>query len=155
MKKHQISGTYPCTYVPSHTFVPLRYLVLRFAVQLLDIDKRFSTYKDDFVCYDFNLPILSQIPKEWKNTFDLVILDPPFLSEDCFIKCALTATFLSKQKIIVCTGKQMCTHMSDILTILTIYLLHSLFSPCRCCNGVLRETHVKRKQNTVRTETQK
>lgn len=36
--------------------------------------------------------------------FDLVIADPPFLSEECLTKTTETIKFLSKKNIVLCTG---------------------------------------------------
>lgn len=50
---------------------------------------------------------------ELKGTADRVIVDPPFLSEDCQTKAALTVRWLSKPasqtdyRLIVCTGERM------------------------------------------------
>ena len=38
------------------------------------------------------------------NFYDLVIADPPFLSDECLTKTALTIKFLAKKKIVLCTG---------------------------------------------------
>ena len=41
------------------------------------------------------------------NHFDLIIADPPFLSEECHTKTGMTIRKLGKadHKIIICTGK--------------------------------------------------
>lgn len=38
------------------------------------------------------------------NFYDLVIADPPFLSDECLTKTALTIKFLAKKDIVLCTG---------------------------------------------------
>ena len=38
-------------------------------------------------------------------SFDLVLADPPFLSDECLTKTAVTLKFLAKDKILLCTGK--------------------------------------------------
>lgn len=91
----------------------------QFTVSLLDVDKRFSAYKDDFIHYDYNEPLPTHIKDQFKNYFDIVILDPPFLSEECFLKCALTAKFLTKDKIVICTGKHTCSVLLQELQPLT------------------------------------
>lgn len=53
-------------------------------ITLLEFDKRFEVFKNEFVFYDFENPI--RLPAELKGTFDCVIVDPPFLSEDCQTK---------------------------------------------------------------------
>lgn len=70
----------------------------------MDIDTRFAAYKEDFQIYDYKKPLPPHIPEDWEGIFDIVVLDPPFLSEECITKCALTAKFLTNKKIIICTG---------------------------------------------------
>ena len=77
---------------------------------LLEFDQRFSVFKQDFVSYDFAQPL--KLPSELKGRFDRVICDPPFLSEDCQTKTALTVRWLAKDwssetKFISCTGERM------------------------------------------------
>jgi 16S rRNA G966 N2-methylase RsmD len=59
-------------------------------------------YGEDFVFYDYNEPL--KLPADLKNSFDLVVLDPPFLSEECLCKMAMTARYLMKDKVLLCTG---------------------------------------------------
>lgn len=70
-------------------------------VKLLEYDERFTIFGTDYIHYNFNNPL--DIPKE-HDKFDVVVMDPPFLSEDCLTKSAITAKFLAKDKIILCTG---------------------------------------------------
>ncbi|KAK3097493.1 hypothetical protein FSP39_010140 [Pinctada imbricata] len=71
----------------------------------MEYDERFRIYGDDFVFYDYNAP--TNFPVEWQNSFDVVIADPPFLNEDCLSKTAVTVRFLTKDKVILCTGAVM------------------------------------------------
>merc|ERR1739838_49880 len=73
-------------------------------VKVLEYDTRFAVYKEDFVFYDFKNPI--DVPHELREGFDLVVADPPYLSEECLTKTAITVKYLAKTeaKIIVCTG---------------------------------------------------
>ncbi|KAF2827461.1 hypothetical protein CC86DRAFT_348956 [Ophiobolus disseminans] len=79
-------------------------------IKLLEYDERFAVFKE-FVQYDFEKAI--QLPAEMKGSFDRIICDPPFLSEDCQTKAALTVRWLAKSwtpddvRIIVCTGERM------------------------------------------------
>lgn len=68
----------------------------------MEFDQRFAVHGTDFVHYDFNFP--SKIPKEILGTFDLVIADPPFLSEECLTKTSETIKLLAKDQIVLCTG---------------------------------------------------
>lgn len=69
---------------------------------LLEYDTRFSVYGADFIFYDYRSPL--EIPKELGSSFDVVVADPPFLSEECLTKTALTMRYLSKGPLILCTG---------------------------------------------------
>jgi 16S rRNA G966 N2-methylase RsmD len=91
-------------------------------IVLLEFDDRFGVFKE-FVKYDFEQPI--KLPLELKGQFDVIICDPPFLSEDCQTKAALTVRWLATSwltpassapsspeksfKLIVCTGERMET----------------------------------------------
>ena len=70
---------------------------------VLEYDRRFETYGNDFIFYDYNNPL--EIPEELKESFDLVVADPPFLAEECLQKTAQTIKFMAKDKILICTGK--------------------------------------------------
>jgi hypothetical protein len=79
-------------------------------ITLLEHDRRFAVFPE-FVYYDFAEPL--KLPSELKGAFDSIICDPPFLSEDCQTKAALTARWLtsasspSPARIVVCTGERM------------------------------------------------
>ena len=76
-------------------------------IVLLEYDKRFQKYGESFIHYDYREPLkLPCFIQE--GFFDLVVADPPFLSEECLSKVALTIKFLTKQKIILCTGACAC-----------------------------------------------
>ena len=85
-------------------------------MKLLEYDKRFAAVaKDDFIFYDYKSPMsFGQISAGstskdcFRESFDIVIADPPFLSEECFAKTAVTIKYLAKEeaKLLVCTGKQ-------------------------------------------------
>ena len=68
----------------------------------LEFDRRFSCFGDSFVFYDYNEP--TALPAELQWSFDLVVADPPFLSEDCLRKTAQTIHYLTTKKILLCTG---------------------------------------------------
>ncbi|KAF5278531.1 hypothetical protein FQR65_LT15657 [Abscondita terminalis] len=75
-------------------------------VKLFEYDKRFlKVCGDDFIHYDYKAPL--DIPRQLANDFDLVIADPPFLSDECLTKTAITIRFLSKEDIVLCTGATM------------------------------------------------
>ncbi|KAH9502184.1 EEF1A lysine methyltransferase 1 [Bulinus truncatus] len=71
-------------------------------VKCFEYDTRFQIYGEDYIFYDYNEPL--KLDADLKNQFDLVIADPPFLSEECLCKTAVTIKFLTKGKFILCTG---------------------------------------------------
>lgn len=78
-------------------------------ISLLEYDQRFSILRDDFVPYDFNEPI--RLPASLRARFDCIIADPPFLSDECQSKFAVTVKWLHDSKkplrLMVCTGERM------------------------------------------------
>ncbi|XP_074841415.1 EEF1A lysine methyltransferase 1 [Carettochelys insculpta] len=77
-----------------------------FSVCILEYDKRFSVYGEEFIFYDYNDPL--NIPENLKpHSFDIVLADPPYLSEECLRKMAETVRYLTKGKILLCTGAVM------------------------------------------------
>ncbi|KAI1501552.1 putative N6-adenine methyltransferase-domain-containing protein [Biscogniauxia marginata] len=60
---------------------------------LLEHDQRFSVFPE-FVFYDFMKPM--KLPAHLKAGVDRMICDPPFLSEDCQTKMALTLRWLAR-----------------------------------------------------------
>lgn len=72
---------------------------------LLEYDQRFDSH-DDYVFYDYNDPL--KLPDQLHpGSCDLVIIDPPFLSEECLTKVAMTTKHLAKSNIMLCTGAVM------------------------------------------------
>ena len=69
----------------------------------LEFDDRFRVFGEDYVFYDYNEPL--RLPVEFKNSFDFVLADPPFLSEECLCKMAVTIRYLMKDKVLLCTGE--------------------------------------------------
>lgn len=76
--------------------------VISIAVTLLEYDGRFKIFGADFIQYDYKFPL--DVPRSMSSHFDLVIADPPFLSEECLTKTAVTIKFLTKKNIVLCTG---------------------------------------------------
>ena len=72
---------------------------------LLEYDLRFQAH-EGFIFYDYSEPL--KLPAELESkSCDVVIVDPPFLSEECLSKAAITARHLAKEKVILCTGAVM------------------------------------------------
>ncbi|XP_013043675.1 EEF1A lysine methyltransferase 1 isoform X1 [Anser cygnoides] len=77
-----------------------------FSVVILEYDRRFSVYGEEFIFYDYNNPL--NLPENLlPHSFDIVIADPPYLSEECLQKTAETIRYLTKGKILLCTGAVM------------------------------------------------
>ncbi|XP_017880144.1 EEF1A lysine methyltransferase 1 [Ceratina calcarata] len=86
-------------------------------VTLFEYDERFKVYGSDFVPYNYKFPL--DVPRDLSNTFDLVIADPPFLSDECLTKTALTIKLLAKRNIVLCTGsvmKELAERLLDLKT---------------------------------------
>jgi hypothetical protein len=52
-------------------------------------------FKSQFVKYDYSHP--QRIPAEMMSSFDFICADPPFLSEECWLKTAETVRCLAKK----------------------------------------------------------
>lgn len=87
-------------------------------IKLLEFDTRFEVFSADFIPYDFQQPL--KLPPHLKGTFDRIICDPPFLSDDCQAKTALTVRYLARAwsqdeiKLISCTGERMGALMEKL-----------------------------------------
>lgn len=85
-------------------------------VRLFEYDDRFSKVCGvSFTRYDYKSPL--DVPREFSKRFDLVIADPPFLSEDCLTKVAVTVKFLAKNDVILCTGEVMSDLAERLLNV--------------------------------------
>src|SRR5690554_3676716 len=73
---------------------------------LFEFDTRFEVYGRQFVHYDYLTPSEFRLAQELKGTVDLVVVDPPFLNEDCLTRTLETVKFLLKEggKIVLSTG---------------------------------------------------
>ncbi|KAL2283115.1 hypothetical protein FJTKL_10217 [Diaporthe vaccinii] len=74
---------------------------------LLEHDYRFSIFSE-FLFYDFMQPV--KLPATLKGSVDRIICDPPFLSDDCQTKTALTVRWMAKPaadvRLMVSTGER-------------------------------------------------
>lgn len=82
-------------------------------VTLLEYDKRFEVHGCNFIFYDYNYP--ERLPAGLEQTYDLVIADPPFLSQECITKTSQTVKLLAKNKIVICTGAIMKQYVEMLL----------------------------------------
>ncbi|XP_054164380.1 EEF1A lysine methyltransferase 1-like [Oppia nitens] len=88
---------------------------------LFEFDKRFQMkYPSNYVFYDYNQPLdNSFIDRFTERSFDVVIADPPFLSDECLRKTSETINYLANDKILLCTGSVMrhtideCLHLQE------------------------------------------
>lgn len=88
-------------------------------VHLYEYDTRFAIYGCEFIKYDYNSPL--NIPQMYRSYYDLVIADPPFLSEECLRKTAETIKYISNDKIILCTGKHISYAYGDLLYLFILF----------------------------------
>lgn len=56
--------------------------------------------------YDYKTPLGLPADKIPKGSIDFVLLDPPFLSDECFIKVCQTVRHIAKKeaKVLICSG---------------------------------------------------
>ena len=74
-------------------------------MKLFEFDQRFAVYGEDFELYDYKSPL--PVARELREKFDVVVMDPPFLSEEFITKTAVTVKFFAKDKILLCSGEVM------------------------------------------------
>lgn len=92
-----------CLSAPS-VYQKLKQLDANAPATLLEFDRRFEVYGDEFVFYDYGNPL--RLPENMAaQSFDVVVADPPYLSHECLSKVALTIKFLTKGKVLLCTGE--------------------------------------------------
>lgn len=84
-------------------------------LKLLEFDRRFESFGEDFLFYDYNDPL--NLPAEWEHYFDVVVADPPFLSEECLTKTSQSIKYLTKNKIILCVGAVMEEYAMKLLQV--------------------------------------
>ncbi|XP_034186975.1 EEF1A lysine methyltransferase 1 [Osmia lignaria lignaria] len=84
-------------------------------VTLFEYDERFKVFGSDFIPYNYKFPL--DIARDMSNSYDLVIADPPFLSDECLTKTAVTIKFLAKKKIVLCTGAVMSELAGRLLNV--------------------------------------
>ncbi|XP_043260700.1 EEF1A lysine methyltransferase 1 [Colletes gigas] len=84
-------------------------------VTLFEYDERFKVFGSDFIPYNYKFPL--DVPRDMSGSYDLVIADPPFLSDECLTKTALTIKFLAKRNIVLCTGAVMAELAARLLDV--------------------------------------
>ncbi|KAM6179324.1 EEF1A lysine methyltransferase 1 isoform 1-T1 [Erethizon dorsatum] len=108
------SGRIACVSAPS-VYQALRELHRDdISVSIFEYDRRFAVYGEEFVFYDYNNPL--DLPDNiTAQSFDIVIADPPYLSEECLRKTSETIKYLTRGKILLCTGAVMEASAAQLL----------------------------------------
>lgn len=85
--------------------------------KIFEYDERFNVWGEDFVQYDFNNASNDNYLNEFSQYFDLIIADPPFLSEECVEKVSFIIKKLLKPngKILFCTGEMVENYIVKFL----------------------------------------
>lgn len=86
-------------------------------IKIFEYDERFKMWGDDFVKYDFNNASDENYLNEFRQKFDLIIADPPFLSNDCIEKNSIIIKKISKPngKVLICSGERVEKHIRNFL----------------------------------------
>ncbi|XP_013360919.1 PREDICTED: protein-lysine N-methyltransferase N6AMT2 isoform X2 [Chinchilla lanigera] len=129
------SGRIACVSAPS-VYQALRELRRDdISVSIFEYDRRFAVYGEEFVFYDYNRPL--DLPESiTAQSFDIVIADPPYLSEECLGKTSETIKYLTRGKILLCTGAVMEAPAARLLGVRTCAFIpehtRSLANEFRC-----------------------
>lgn len=77
------------------------------SVKLFEYDTRFSVYQNDFIQYDYTMATESDYLLDYSKMFDLIIADPPFLSEECIERISTIIKNIGKPnvRIVLCSGE--------------------------------------------------
>lgn len=70
-------------------------------VKIFEFDKRFESYGEDFQFYDYNQANEDNYLAEYLSSFNLIIVDPPFLSQECLEKTSVIVKRLMKEESLV------------------------------------------------------
>lgn len=76
-------------------------------VRIFEYDQRFSVYADDYIHYDYKLIVNDpEYMTQYTEHFDIIIADPPFLSEECIHAMSMLINRMRKpdSSIILCSG---------------------------------------------------
>ncbi|KAJ1696851.1 hypothetical protein LUZ63_005363 [Rhynchospora breviuscula] len=86
--------------------------------QILEFDKRFGQYGEDYIFYDYNLP--EELPLVLKHSFKIIVADPPYLSKECLEKVTKTISFLAKPQdshLLLLTGEVQKERALELLNV--------------------------------------
>ncbi|KAJ3260906.1 hypothetical protein HDU77_001183 [Chytriomyces hyalinus] len=106
------AGKLACVSSPTVFVELMKHAELADAVDpyVFEFDSRFSVFGSAFVFFDFNHPTTFDTLNDTRPLqaqFDTLVVDPPFLSDECWTKTSECVRWLAKKdscKIIVCTG---------------------------------------------------
>jgi len=84
--------------------------------KVLDFDRQWEA-DPGFVFYDFNAP--ADLPADVLHTFDFVLVDPPFITEEVWVKYAQTTKLLLREggRVLCTTIAENASMMEDLLGI--------------------------------------
>ncbi|KAG0046506.1 hypothetical protein BGZ83_008341 [Gryganskiella cystojenkinii] len=94
---------------------------------LFEFDTRFDVYGRQFIHYDYNHPKQFRLSDDLAGKVDMIVVDPPFLSEECLTKTMETVRHLLKPKtgkVVLCTGLVMAKVASESRSDLKITDFH-------------------------------
>lgn len=87
-------------------------------VRIFEYDNRFSVFDGDFVQYDYRcIADQNDYLDEYKEYFDIVIADPPFLSKECIENTSKIINKVKKTnaKVILCSGQAVEEYVKEYL----------------------------------------
>eukprot|EP00899_Mesostigma_viride_P006587 jgi/Mesvir1/1592/Mv14560-RA.1 len=92
---------------------------------LFDLDDQWSKHPN-YIRYDFNAP--EDIPPDKSLAFDMVMIDPPFITEDCWQKYTTTTKLLLKPggKLLLSTIQENAPMMKKLLDVNPVPFLPSI-----------------------------
>jgi EEF1A lysine methyltransferase 1 len=75
-------------------------------VKVFEFDTRFESFGKDFQFYDYNKALEENYLAEYEKAFNLIIVDPPFLSEECLEKTSVIVKRIMTEdcKVVLNTG---------------------------------------------------
>ncbi|KAG0264822.1 EEF1A lysine methyltransferase 1 [Actinomortierella ambigua] len=83
---------------------------------LFEYDTRFGVYGKQFIHYDYSNPTQFRLADKLKGKVDYIVVDPPFLSDECCDKTLSTVRNLLNPnggKVLMCTGFVMRSRVLD------------------------------------------
>lgn len=99
------ASTVACVACPT-LYVQLKKSSPEVEARIFEFDKRFEKYGTDFIFYDYNHP--EDLPAIYRHKFQVVVADPPYLSEECLVKVSKTMMLLANENnafFLLLTGK--------------------------------------------------